>query len=158
MMYSVDYEKLSGEIDPAFFQQYLQENGWTPFKTKREDVSVFQYIQNDQFEQVDIPCDRALCDYSMELYQAVRVVANVEGKTVDQMLRTLLGLNREKTEIQCDSILEDIREQGRIDERVENISNLVKNMQWAIERAIDALGIALTEREICLEALKEQSA
>lgn len=86
------------------------------------------------------------------------MVADVEGKTVDQMLRTLLGLNREKTEIQCDSILEDIREQGRIDERVENISNLVKNMQWAIERAIDALGIALTEREICLEALKEQSA
>jgi|GEM_PF-4554994 len=28
-MYSVDYEKLSGEIDPAFFKQYLQENGWT---------------------------------------------------------------------------------------------------------------------------------
>ena len=86
------------------------------------------------------------------------MVADVEGKTVDQMLRTLLGLNREKTEIQCDSILEDIREQGRIDERVENISNLVKNMQWAIERAIDALGIALTERETCLELLKEQSA
>lgn len=114
MTYSVDYEKLSGEIDPAFFQQYLQENGWTPFKTKREDVSVFQYIQADQFEQVDIPCDRALFDYDSALYQAVETVANVEGKTVDQMLRALLGSNREKAGFQCGDIQRSLADKEKM--------------------------------------------
>lgn len=39
---------------------------------------------------------------------------------------------------------------------IENIRNLAKNMQWTIEQAIDALGIAPAERETYRELLKEQ--
>lgn len=120
-MYSVDYEKLFREISPAFFQQYLQENGWTPFKTKREDVSVFQYIQDAQFEQVEIPRDRALFDYESTLYQAVKTVASVEGKTIDQVLWTLLGQKREKIGFQCAERDPGVQTSGLLREKLEQM-------------------------------------
>ena len=91
MIYSVNYEELSGRINPFVIKRYLKGNGWVPFKTKRNDISIFQYIKDGQFEQVTIPNDRALFDYSMALYQAVRIVADVEGRPIEQMLLTLLN-------------------------------------------------------------------
>lgn len=91
MIYSVNYEELAGQINPFVMKRYLKGNGWVLFKTKRDDISVFQYINDGQFEQVTIPNDRTLFDYSMALYQAVRVMADIERKPIEQMLLTLLN-------------------------------------------------------------------
>lgn len=91
IIYSVNYEELSEQIDPFVFERYLKRNGWIPFEIKRDDIAIYQYIKDDQFEQVTIPNDRTLFDYSMALYQAVRTVANVEGRPIEEMLLTLLS-------------------------------------------------------------------
>ena len=102
MVYSVNYEELSGRISPFVIKRYLKENGWVPFKTKRDDISVYQYIKDGQFEQVTIPNDRTLFDYSMALYQAVRAVADFEGRPVEQMLLTLLNPHSDIIKIRID--------------------------------------------------------
>lgn len=102
MIYSVNYEELSGRINPFVIKRYLKGNGWAPFKTKRDDISVFQYIREDQFEQVTIPNDRTLFDYSTALYQAVRAVADVEGMPIEQMLLTLLNPHSDIIKIRID--------------------------------------------------------
>ena len=102
MIYSVNYEELSGRINPFVIKRYLKGNGWVPFKTKRDDISVFQYIKDGQFEQVTIPNDRTLFDYSMALYQAVRAVADVEGRPIEQMLLTLLNPHSDIVKIRID--------------------------------------------------------
>ena len=102
MIYSVNYEELSGRINPFVIKRYLKGNGWVPFKTKRNDISIFQYIKDGQFEQVTIPNERALFDYSMALYQAVRIVADVEGRPIEQMLLTLLNPHSDIVKIRID--------------------------------------------------------
>ena len=102
MIYSVNYEELSGRINPFVIKRYLKGNGWVPFKTRRDDISVFQYIKDGQFEQVTIPNDRTLFDYSMALYQAVRIVADVEGRPIEQMLLTLLNPHSDIVKIRID--------------------------------------------------------
>ena len=56
-------------------------------------------------------------------------------------------------------IIEDMREEeraeGRAKKQSENLRNLAKNMQWTIEQAMDALGIAPAERDTYRELLKE---
>lgn len=90
MIYLVNYEELAGRIDPNVIKRHLKENGWSPFKTKRNDISVFQYVTDTRFEQVTIPNDRTLFDYSFAMYQAVMAIADIEGKPIEQTLLTLL--------------------------------------------------------------------
>lgn len=103
MIYSVNYEELSGRINPFVIKRYLKAKGWIPFKTNRDDISIFQYIKDGQFEQVTIPNDRTLFDYSMALYQAVKAVADVEGKPIEQMLLTLLNPHSDIIKIRIDN-------------------------------------------------------
>lgn len=102
MIYSVNYEELSGRINPFVIKRYLKGNGWIPFKIKRDDISVFQYTKDGQFEQVTIPNDRTLFDYSVALYQAVRTIADVEGRPIEQMLLTLLNPHSDIIKIRID--------------------------------------------------------
>lgn len=102
MIYSVNYEELAGRVNPFVIKRYLKGNGWVPFKTKRDDISIFQYTESDRFEQVTIPNDRMLFDYSMALYQAIRAVADVEGRPVEQMLLTLLNPHSDIIKIRID--------------------------------------------------------
>ena len=68
MIYSVNYEELAGQINPFVMKRYLKGNGWVLFKTKRDDISVFQYINDGQFEQVTIPNDQTMFDHSAESF------------------------------------------------------------------------------------------
>lgn len=95
MICVVNIEELSGKIKPSVIKRYLEENGWKLFETKRSDISIYQYFQNDQFEQVTIPNERTLFDYSMAMYDAVRTIAAVEKKPVEQILPTLLSPSRD---------------------------------------------------------------
>lgn len=102
MIYSVNYEELAGRVNPFVIKRYLKGNGWVSFKTKRDDISIFQYIEADRFEQVTIPNDRMLFDYSMALYQAIRTVADVEERPIEQMLLTLLNPHSDIVKIRID--------------------------------------------------------
>lgn len=102
MIYSVNYEELSGQINPFVIKRYLKGNGWLPFIVKRDDISVFQHIKDNRLEQVTIPNDRTLFDYSMALYQAVRTIADVEGRPIEQMLLMLLNPHSDIVKIRID--------------------------------------------------------
>lgn len=93
MVCFVNREELSGMIDPVAVERYLKEQGWTQFKTKRDDIAIFQYAKDDQFEQVTIPLDRTLSDYSMAMYDMVKTIANFEKKPIEQVLFAFMGPN-----------------------------------------------------------------
>lgn len=91
MIYSVNYEELAGQVNPAVFKRYLLGNGWVQHNTKRDDVFVLRYKKDGQFEQVMLPNDPEFSDYALGLYMAVQDVAKLENRTVDQVLLTLLN-------------------------------------------------------------------
>lgn len=93
MLYSINPEALSGKIDHSVIQRYLQENGWKPFETKRNDISVFQYFEDNRFEQVVIPKDKEISDYAIAMYRAVETIADVEKKPIEEILLKLLEPN-----------------------------------------------------------------
>lgn len=93
MFYSINPETLAGEIGYSAIQRYLQENGWKPFKTKRSDISIFQYFEDNQFEQVVIPKDKEISDYAISMYRAVQTIADVEKKPIEEILLKLLEPN-----------------------------------------------------------------
>lgn len=93
MICFVNCEELSGAVNPFVIEKYLVEHGWTQFKTKRNDISIFQYTKGDRFEQVTIPLDQTLIDYSWALYDTVKTIANVEGRTIEQVLLTFFAPN-----------------------------------------------------------------
>lgn len=86
-----DYEKRSGQIDPFVLSQYLIKKKWQRYSTRRTDITVFQYIEDGKFEQVIIPNVRTLSDYPLAVYQAVTTIASVEGRSIGQVLETLLN-------------------------------------------------------------------
>lgn len=64
MIYSVNFMDMAGKINPHAAVKYLKDTGWTPYKTKKEDIRVFQRItKNEEFHQVTIPIDKNLADY-----------------------------------------------------------------------------------------------
>lgn len=93
MICFVNCEELSGTVNPLVVEKHLIEHGWTQFKTKRNDISILQYTKGDRFEQVTIPKDRALFDYSWALYDAVKTIADFEGKPIEQVLLAFLNPN-----------------------------------------------------------------
>ena len=72
MIYSVNFMNLAGKINPHAAVKYLKDTGWTPYKTKKEDIRVFQRItKNEKFHQVTIPIDKNLADYKKAMFDAV---------------------------------------------------------------------------------------
>ena len=91
LRYSVHYEELAGRVNPLVFKRYLLGNGWTQCKTKRDGVFVLRYKKDGQFEQVMLPNDPEFYDYSLGLFIAVKDVAKLEGRPIEQVLLTLLN-------------------------------------------------------------------
>lgn len=87
-----DIEKLLSEVVPSSFAHYLRGKGWVQFKTRRTDIEVYQYLKDGQLlEQVTIPIDRKLFDYSEALYESIQAVAGFEGRSVEEILKDLLA-------------------------------------------------------------------
>ena len=61
MVYNIDYSELSNRINPIVFAKYLEDTGWTQFRTKRKDIRVFQK-ECKSFFQATIPMDDTLTD------------------------------------------------------------------------------------------------
>lgn len=81
--------KLAGEIEkinPLALSRYLAQSGWTLFPFKRKDVQVYQYTRDKSFWQVMIPLDKALRDYKQTMFQTLATIAEVENKSIEQVM------------------------------------------------------------------------
>lgn len=91
MIYSVNYMDLTEKISPLAFAKYLKDMGWEQFQSKKQYIKIFQYEKNDAFFQVVIPTEKKLSDYREAMYKAVVTVAEVENKSVKQIMLSLLN-------------------------------------------------------------------
>ena len=114
MIYSVNFMDLTEKISPLAFAKYLKDMGWEQYQSKRQYVKIFQYEKNDDFFQVVIPTEKKLNDYKEAMYKAVATVAEVENKSVEQVLLYLLNPNTdilrirlEKKDVEAGNILFD---------------------------------------------------
>lgn len=115
MIYSVNFIDLAGKINPHAAVKYLKDTGWTPYKTKKEYIKVFQRItKNEEFHQVTIPIDKNLADYKKAMFDAVEQIALLEGRSTEQMMLYLLNPNTDilkirlqKNDIEAGSLLFD---------------------------------------------------
>ena len=93
MLYAVDYEALSMNIDPLSFSRYLEKIGWIKFSTKRQNVNIFQAEKNGRFYQINIPLDRGFSDYKQALTSAVHTLSEFEEKSFERVFLFLLNPN-----------------------------------------------------------------
>lgn len=112
MIYSVNFLDLTEKINPHAFSRYLKDTGWIQFQSKRTNVKIYQFEMGKNFFQASIPTDKNLSDYKQAMYKAVKTVAKVEQKSVEQVMLYLLNPNTdilkirlEKKEIEAGNIL-----------------------------------------------------
>lgn len=102
MIYSVNFIDLTEKINPLAFARYLKDMGWEQFQSKRQHIKIFQYEKNDNFFQVIIPTEKKLNDYKEAMFKAVMTVAEVENKSVEQVLLYLLNPNTDILKIRLE--------------------------------------------------------
>ena len=102
MIYSVNFLDLTEKINPLAFSKYLKDTGWNLFQTKRKDVKVYQYEKDDEFYQVTVPLEKRLADYKDAMYKAIITVAEVEKKSIEQVMLYLLNPNTDILKIRLD--------------------------------------------------------
>lgn len=102
MIYSVDFLELTERINPFAFVKYLKDTHWMQFQTKRDYIKIFQFERESDFYQVTIPMEKSLHDYKEAMYKAVRTVADVESKSVEQLMLYLLNPNTDILKIRLD--------------------------------------------------------
>ena len=78
--------ELISKINPFSFARYLECTGWRNIPRKRRDIRVYQYVTDDDFEQVTIPLDYDLSDYNEAMISAAETVAKTEGKSPKEFL------------------------------------------------------------------------
>ena len=71
MIYSVNFIDMTLKLDPLAVVKYLTETNWNQYAIKRNDIKIFQYDENNIFEQVTIPLDVNLRDYKNTMYDAI---------------------------------------------------------------------------------------
>lgn len=93
MIFNTNLEALASKIPPIVIIQHLESTGWKFFETKRKDIAVYQYTTDAVFEQVTVPLDKHLSDFSYAMYSAAKSIAGIEGKPVEQVILELLNPN-----------------------------------------------------------------
>lgn len=102
MIYSVDFLNMTEEINPFAVCKYLEQTDWTLVPFKRTDVKIYQVIKNNILRQVMVPMDKSLIDYKKVMYDAVQNMADVEEKSVEQIMLYLLNPNTDILKIRLD--------------------------------------------------------
>lgn len=101
MVYKIDYIELAGRINPIVFAKYLEDTGWSKFRSKRKDIRVFQK-DCGKFFQATIPMDDTLSDYKTALYEACKEVAECEKRSLEQLYLYLLNPNADILKIRIE--------------------------------------------------------
>lgn len=91
MIYSVDFEKMTGKISHVNVVKYLHDLNWKEVPSKRSYLKIFQMELGNHLFQADIPIDRNLRDYSKAMYRAIQNIAESLDKSVEQVVLELLN-------------------------------------------------------------------
>ncbi|MDD7382568.1 MAG: hypothetical protein PUG37_07345 [Bacillales bacterium] len=93
MIYSINFEDMTKQLNPFAVCQYLELNGWKHVPFKREDVKVYQVFKDNNLVQVNVPTSKELYDYKEAMYDVVKVIATFEEKSLEQVMLYLLNPN-----------------------------------------------------------------
>lgn len=102
MIYSINFLDMTEKLNPYAVCKYLEQTGWMIYPFKRTDVRVYQNIKNGDFMQVMVPMDKAFADYKQVMYDAVRNIASLEEKSIEQVMLYLLNPNADILKIRMD--------------------------------------------------------
>ena len=102
MIYSVNFLDMTENLNPLAVCKYLEQTEWNSIPFKRTDVKVYQIDINDSFRQVMVPLDKAFVDYKNVMYDVVQNIANLEEKSVEQVMLYLLNPNTDILKIRLD--------------------------------------------------------
>lgn len=81
------------KIDSPFFCEYLQRNGWQFMPSSHINFRSYEKEKNGQFKCVSIPMTKDTNDYYSILFNAVKILAEDESATVDDILVKLVCRN-----------------------------------------------------------------
>lgn len=99
MIFNTNLEAIASRIPSTNMIQHLETAGWHRFETKRGDIAVYQYTTGTVFEQVTVPLDNRLSDFSYAMLTVAKSIAAVEGKPVEQVLLELVNPNADVSRI-----------------------------------------------------------
>ena len=102
MIYSVNFLDMTENLNPLAVCKYLEQTDWNNISFRRSDVKVYQFEKVGIFKQVMVPLDKAFVDYKNAMYDVVQNVANIEGKSVEQVMLYLLNPNTDILKIRLD--------------------------------------------------------
>lgn len=118
----------AGKIKPQVLISYILMNKWVEISIKRNDIKIFQYkYENDYFEQIIIPMNNELYDFNLAMYEAIKTLAEVEKKDIEQFIYFLYNPNVDIIKIRMQN---DETKNGSIPINIgfsfyENIKNLI---------------------------------
>jgi len=102
MIYSINYMDMAKKINPLSLTRYLKETGWTQYEVRRADVKIFQYDRGNEYYQISVPLDNTLSDYGNAMYRSIETIAQVERKSIEQIMLFLLNPNTDIIKIRLD--------------------------------------------------------
>lgn len=102
MIYSVNFLDMTDNLNPLAVCKYLEQTYWKCIPLKRTDVKVYQYEIKDSFKQVMVPLDKTFVDYKKVMFDAVQNIADLEEKSVEQVMLYLLNPNTDILKIRLD--------------------------------------------------------
>lgn len=102
MIYSVNYEELTENLNPLAVVKYLKDTGWTLFPTKKDYLRVYQLDFESDFYQVIVPMDKHLSDYRPAMNKVVTTISEAENRSFEQVFLFLLNPNTDILKIRLD--------------------------------------------------------
>ncbi len=87
------------KILPLYITSYLEANGWE-FLTQYEDIaSIWQKYDNDKCIKIIVPSDIEIADYTSRVLDVVKVLSNIERRSVDSIMTDILRSNADTIRI-----------------------------------------------------------
>ena len=136
------------KINPLAVQRYLKGTGWIATKSRRPHIMFFSTERDGQEYEITLPLDRAFRDYSEAISMAVEQLAEVEKRTLYDIIHTFTAP------------IADIVKFRRIDTATENGTlpledgpSLFKNIRKALYAVVcDSLQPSLYHKRLHLQA------
>lgn len=101
MIYSINYMDMVERINPLEVTKYLNISGWKSIPYKREGVKIYQNTFGD-LQQVIVPMRKDFIDYKNTMYKVIQTIADVENKSIEQVMLYLLNPNTDILKIRLD--------------------------------------------------------
>ncbi len=91
MIYVEKYLEMTTSLDIYGICYYLETTNWLNVSFKRKNVKVYQYVDDEIFEQVYVPLNKEFSDYKRIMYETIQTIAKVEKVSFEQVFLFLLN-------------------------------------------------------------------